>query len=311
MRTRPKKPTASTTAGALEKRNAATASHHCEALPRLSAMVSRSRHSSSRWVKKPGRFITWLTCRSSASRRGPPARRSTSRTPAPTTRSRGAAPARRSGPSSTIFPARMTPAWVARRSAISSTWVVSSSVTPRRDSSESSSRMTPAASTSMPSKGSSSSTSSGAWISAAAMARRRRMPLEYSATRLPPLRRQLGEPEQLLAARGRLVTAQPVHAAAEDEVLPAGEPLEEGELLGHHAQAALHLQGLLERVTPQDAQRAPVGPVGSRHQRDGGRLAGAVGTEERIEGAPGDGHVEAVDGGEGPEPLEEPSGFDR
>ena len=172
----------------------------------------------------------------------------------------------------------------------------------------SSSRMTPAASTSMPSKGSSRKIEL------------RRVDQRRGDGQPPPhalgvlgheragLVGQLGELQQLHGASGGLVSGQPVHAAAEGEVLPAGEALEEAELLGDHADAALDLQGLLDGVHAQHLDGAPVRAIDAGEDGQGGGLPGAIGAQERVEGASGNLEVEPVERGETAEAFDEPTG---
>ena len=109
---------------------------------------------------------------------------------------------------------------------------------------------------------------------------------------------ELHQLEQLAAALREGRRRDAVDAGDEGEVLHAGEAVEEREVLGHDADAPLHLHRLGEWVEAEDAHGA-----GGRAQQpgqalDGGRLAGAVGTEEAVEAPLGHGEVDAVDGDE-------------
>lgn len=112
--------------------------------------------------------------------------------------------------------------------------------------------------------------------------------------------------------RSRTVAAGSRHAADEGEVFPRGEVVEQREVLGHHADAALHLEraARIAHVLAEDADAAAAGCEQAGEHFDGGGFARAVGAEEAVEAARGDAEAELVDGAEGTEVPRQAGGFE-
>ena len=198
------------------------------------------------------------------------------------------------------------------RSTTSSTWLVRKIViAPRATRSCRSRRIPLTATASMPSNGSSRNRSCGPWMSAQPRASFFFMPWLYSPTSLPRLVRELERPEQLVGAPSRLAAVEPVELAVDPELLRAGEPLEQGEAVRHHAHAPLHRERIAIEIDPEHA-RAPRGRgEQARQHLDGRALPGAVRAEETVERASRHGEREPLHGGAPVEQPREPLRLDR
>ena len=87
--------------------------------------------------------------------------------------------------------------------------------------------------------------------------------------------------EQLVPAGPRRGAAHPVEAAHHRQVLPAGEVLVDRGVLPGQADPLAQPRGLGDDVEPRDADLALVGPQQRGEDPHRGRLARAVGTEQR------------------------------
>src|SRR5207237_10626379 len=92
---------------------------------------------------------------------------------------------------------------------------------------------------------------------------------------------------------GRFRAAQDVESPHEDQVLPAGEPIEEEQAVRNYADAAL--EGVAGGQI-QDPHRAAGRSEHAGQHGDGGALAGAVLTEKAVEAAARHTQVDAVHG---------------
>ena len=86
-----------------------------------------------------------------------------------------------------------------------------------------------------------------------------------------------------------------VELADHHEVLEAGEVLVDGGVLTARADHAAHLVGVAQHVDAVDDGGAGVGLDERREHLDGGGLAGAVGAEQRGDGALRDVEVKTVE----------------
>jgi hypothetical protein len=91
----------------------------------------------------------------------------------------------------------------------------------------------------------------------------------------------------------------------EAEVLAAGQVLVDGGVLAGEPDRVADLVGGGDDVVPQDAGLTGVRAEDRGQDPDGGRLAGAVGPEQAEHGSRRHGEVDAVKGGNVPEPLDE------
>src|SRR5581483_2484335 len=103
------------------------------------------------------------------------------------------------------------------------------------------------------------------------------------------------------------------HPADEGEVLAGGQVVEERQVLGDDADVPLGVEGLgvNEHVAAENSDLALGRGEQAGEHLDGGGLAGAVGPEEPVEGAPLDPQVDAVHGPEVAEVAGQPAGLDR
>src|SRR5437879_6066359 len=104
---------------------------------------------------------------------------------------------------------------------------------------------------------------------------------------------QLHRLQQLVGAAGGFRAAQAVEAPHEDQVLPAGEPIEEKQAVRNYPDAAL--EGIAGGQL-QDPHRAAGRSEHAGQHGDGGALAGAVLTEKAVEAAARHTQVDAVHG---------------
>jgi hypothetical protein len=116
--------------------------------------------------------------------------------------------------------------------------------------------------------------------------------------------------EQLVGACLGLGALEPQQPAEQDEVLAPRQLLVDRGQLAGQADEPTDGVGLLHDVTPEHAGLALVGPQQGGQHADRGRLAGPVGSQDAIHRAARNGQVDAVDGTNAPEGLDEAGGFD-
>ena len=117
-----------------------------------------------------------------------------------------------------------------------------------------------------------------------------------------------------IEALGELLLAGAVARAAQArqgvEHLPAREAGPQAHRAGHVGEAAVDGGGLAGGVHPQDLGAAAVGAVHAQQHADRRGLPRAVGAQEAVDLAPSDPQVEAVQGLDPPETLDEALGLD-
>ena len=180
-------------------------------------------------------------------------------------------------------------------------WLESSTVRPAWRASSMHSWKTVSLSGSSPEVGSSSSSSSAS--DASAGDQRDLLPVALGVGAALLGRVELEALDQLLAA-GRVEAA--AQAAEQVDRLAAGEVGPQVDVAGHVGEPAVELDGVGPRVAAQQADLAGVGAQEAEQDADGGRLAGAVGTEEAVHLARLDGQVEPVERAHVAEGLDEP-----
>ena len=117
--------------------------------------------------------------------------------------------------------------------------------------------------------------------------------------------------EQLVGARRRATRAEAEQAPEQLQVLAAVELLvDRGELAGE-AHPPAHRGGFAHDVVAEHPGGSAVGVQQRGEHADRRRLAGAVRAEHAVDGAPPDGEVDAVDGAQLAEHLDEALGLDR
>src|SRR6266545_2635032 len=122
-------------------------------------------------------------------------------------------------------------------------------------------------------------------------------PLREVGDQLAPVVGQAEELEELDRAPSGLRPRQPVHPPRELQVLLAGEPLVERELLGQDPDHALHPQQVLAEPHPLDHRVARGGPQQAGQHLDRGALARSVRAQEAEEAAAGHPEREVIDRG--------------
>ena len=118
----------------------------------------------------------------------------------------------------------------------------------------------------------------------------------------------LGESEhaqELFDACPRLRLAKPVDLSGEKKVLFDREVVEQPEAFRQHADAALHFERLRRHIQPTHRGLAGSGGQKPAEHLDGGRFAGAVGTEKGADRTSCDFQRQAVHGRHGAESLGE------
>ena len=108
-----------------------------------------------------------------------------------------------------------------------------------------------------------------------------------------------------------VVAGQVVEAPDHVQVLPAGEVLVDRGVLTSQPDHPAYVVGVAGHVDARHGRPAGGGLEQGGEDADGGGLAGAVGPEQAVHGAVGDGEVDAVDGLDVAEVLDEPVGDDR
>jgi hypothetical protein len=146
---------------------------------------------------------------------------------------------------------------------------------------------------SSPFSGSSKKIARGLCRSAAVMTTRCRVPFEYAPSCSRRSVRSLSSKNS--AKRRMRVVRQAIQRGDQVEILPAGERLEDGAGLRHVADDLLHLDGLTDDVEAEDLRRARRRRQHARQHLDGGRLPGAVGSEESDELPGRDLEIETAD----------------
>ena len=213
-------------------------------------------------------------------------------------------------PSATLRPRSITAIRSASWSASSRYWVVSRTVQPSATRSRMVSHIWPRVRGSRPVVGSSRKISGGRVIRLAARSSRRRMPPENceigrsaasSSPKLPSSSAAVG----LGPARG-----QALEPAEEPEVLAGGEVLVDRGVLPGDADQLAHLVGAARDVDAEDLGAAAVDRQQRREHPEHRGLAGAVGAEHAEDLAAAYLEVDAVDGAEVAEGLDEPGGVD-
>ena len=100
--------------------------------------------------------------------------------------------------------------------------------------------------------------------------------------------------EQLRGARAGFVARHAVDIAGEQEVLFDGEVVEEAEIFGQDADAALEFERVAGGIEAADVDLAGGGGEQSGEHFDGGGLPGAVGSQEGADVAGVDFEIESV-----------------
>ena len=85
-----------------------------------------------------------------------------------------------------------------------------------------------------------------------------------------------------------------MHLRDEAQRFGGRQPIEQRQVLGDDADAPLDLDGIGDRIDPEDADVAGGGTQQAREALDRRRLAGAVGTEKAVEAAGRNLQVDAV-----------------
>ena len=116
--------------------------------------------------------------------------------------------------------------------------------------------------------------------------------------------------EQLGRPRLGLVPLQAQQPAEQDEVLAPGQVLVDRGELARQADGAAHRIGLAHDVVAEHARLAAVRAQQRREHPDRRGLAGAVRAEHAVDGAAAHGQVDAVDGPDRAEDLDEAGGLD-
>src|SRR5690606_3454521 len=116
--------------------------------------------------------------------------------------------------------------------------------------------------------------------------------------------------DQRVDAPARLRLRHVLHGGEELQVLAHGEVAEQRELLGHVADAAAQRLGLLGDAQAQYFDLALGGREQAAEHADGGRLAGAVGTEKAVDAGARHRQVDVVDGEQVAEALAQAAGAD-
>src|SRR5215204_5495245 len=101
-----------------------------------------------------------------------------------------------------------------------------------------------------------------------------------------------------------------VHLRDEAQGLRRGQPIEQGEIFRHHADAALDLDRLRERIEAQDAHLTARRPQQAGETLDRGGLACTVWSQESVEAAGRHVQVDAVDRALRSERARQPAGLD-
>ena len=101
-----------------------------------------------------------------------------------------------------------------------------------------------------------------------------------------------------------------MHVGDEGQRLTRGQTIEQREILGDDADAPLHRDGFGQGIEAENPHRTGRWFQQAGQALDGGRLAGAVRSQESIEAARGNREVDAVDGTELTEIAREPMRLD-
>jgi hypothetical protein len=109
--------------------------------------------------------------------------------------------------------------------------------------------------------------------------------------------------DELFGQRPGRPSVAPAQAGHQDQVLPRGEVLVQRSELAGQRDPLSHPRRLLDDVVAADACPALIGTQQRRQHAHGGRLAGAVGPQQRHDGAVLHLQVEILDGGEVAEAL--------
>ena len=120
---------------------------------------------------------------------------------------------------------------------------------------------------------------------------------------LVAVRQQVHRPQQVLGTRGDGVAVETPEQAGVGDELGAGEPVEEANAVGQHAEALLRDGGVGPHVGAEDRRRAEVRPQEARGHAERRRLTGTVGADQAVERAGRDVEADACDGDLLPEPL--------
>ncbi len=213
-------------------------------------------------------------------------------------------------PSATTLPVSMTAMRSASWSASSRYCVVRSTVEPLATRSRMVSHICPRVRGSSPVVGSSRKMSGGCAMRDAARSRRRRMPPEkflrgrFAASVRP------NRSSSSAALRRESARESPSRRPKSMRFSLAERCLVDGRVLPGHADELTDDLRLLDDVVAEDASGAAVGTQQRREHADGGGLAGAVGSEDAVDGAGLDAEVDAVDRPVLAEHLHEPLGLD-
>ncbi|GAA3235892.1 hypothetical protein GCM10010468_69880 [Actinocorallia longicatena] len=116
--------------------------------------------------------------------------------------------------------------------------------------------------------------------------------------------------QQLGGAQPGPAGAQVVEATEHLQVLGARQDLVQRGVLAEQPDGGPDGRGVPGDVMPGDGSGSGVGAQKGGEDADGGGLAGPVGAEQPVDGAGGDGEVEAVQGPDAAEALDEPLGVD-
>ena len=122
------------------------------------------------------------------------------------------------------------------------------------------------------------------------------------------LRRVEAETLDQFGAHGGVVAAGIARAAGPEfrqrgQRLPAGELRPQGDVARNVRDACRRRRRIAHRVVAQDIDGAPVRAEHAEDRPDRRRLAGAVGAQEPVHGAPADREIQVIDRGERPEAL--------
>ena len=158
---------------------------------------------------------------------------------------------------------------------------------------------------SSPVVGSSRNKTLGVTISEAAISRRRRMPPEYSLTCFAAASDEIEGCQQLVGTLTRVASAKSPQPRQQHQVLATGEIFVERRELSGHRDLGAHLLRRPHQVMAHDAGAALIRTrqrCQHAHQR---RLAGAVGAEDGEYHAPRHFEIDAVNGTQIAEALDE------